>query len=455
MSPRDRSTKGPAERRLRRRVFLTALGLGLAAPFATRLARLASAQAERPKRLFVFYVPHGAPPEHMNPVGSGASFSLEGSGVGVFGPLEPWKQLTTVLRGLEIKDHSNHAAIRAVLTDGGDVSIDFAIARALETRPLVLGALPHRAGGLDADSFLVRDGEWVRPISNPVRAYDETFAGIGGGTGPDPVSDEIAFRNAALGLTEGELDTLARSLRGLTREEDKLARHLAAVRTLRAEIEMPPPSGATCTTRPSIARVDALRGNDDAFFLRDENFGAIAQAQVEIAAQALLCGVTRVATIQNMYVNANVPFGHIGIPEGHHEPISHSLNGPGREKFARCQRWMYEQVARVAQILDVPDPEDPSHTALENSVLVVTSEIADGNGHLSRKAEVWVEGRAYQQFVPTVVIGGGGGALRGGQVIDFENRAHGDALLTIAQAMGAPMTSFGMNGRTPIAEMRA
>ena len=50
--------------RLARRVFLSALGLGLSVPLAARSARLAIAQtAPRPRRLFLYYLPHGAPAE--------------------------------------------------------------------------------------------------------------------------------------------------------------------------------------------------------------------------------------------------------------------------------------------------------------------------------------------------------------------------------------------------------
>ena len=428
---------------------------------------MALAAPGRPKRLFVFYMPHGSPGEHMDPMGTGTNFSLTGNGVGVFGPLEPYKRYTTILRGMELKGRSNHGAIIGTMTDGAERSIDQEVARAIGTTPLVLGAIPHRRGGLDADSHLIKDGDWIRPESNPVRAYDRTFESLGTGPSPtpgptpNPSTDPNVFRAQALGLTQSELDAFRRDVRGLTREEDKLSRHLAAVQRLKEDAEGrirtgddddPPPTGAACSTAPALSSVSAHRGQSDDFFLRDENFGAIAEAQADIGAHALLCGVTRVVALQCMYVNAPIPFPHIGISEGHHDPCSHSRDVAGREKFARCQQWIVGLMARAAQILDVPDPEDPDHTALENSLLYISSEIADGNEHMSRKAELYIAGAPVTGWVPMAMVGNAGGAIRGGQVLEFENRAHGDALLTIAQAMGHSISSFGQNGRAPIAE---
>ena len=437
-------------------MFLKALGVGLTAPMALRLSQLALAAPERPRRLFSFYIAHGAPPEHLDPMGGGRNFSLEGNGVGIFGTLEPYKALTTVLRGLEIKGHNNHAAIGSVLTDDAERSIDHEVARGLGSTAMVLGAIPHRPFGIDHDSRVSRDGEWISPELSPVRAYDTAFAGLEGADPGTNAPNDAALRARVMQLTARELEDLQGELRGLTREESKLSRHLEAVQRIETEERDAPPGGVVapaCTAAPSLPSVDALRGQDDAFFISDENFGPIAEAQVDVGAQALLCGATRVVTLHSLYGTAQVPFGHIGIPEGHHDPLSHSQTEQGREQFARCQRWMFGLVARAAEILDVPDPEDPDHTALENSLLFAMSEIADGNGHLSSKGVLNIGAQVLEQWIPAIMVGGAGGTVDAGQVLELENRAHGDALLTIARAMGVPLTRFGVNGTQPIAEI--
>src|SRR6266487_812463 len=131
-----------ALRKLHRRTFLTALGLGISAPLALKMSRLAgAAPGPRPKRLFILFVPHGIPLEHFDPVTDNGDFNLMAKGIGGFSPLEPYKQYVTMVRGIGMADMaSNHGAIRAALTgrnEGGDTegvsadSIDYLIAQGL------------------------------------------------------------------------------------------------------------------------------------------------------------------------------------------------------------------------------------------------------------------------------------------------------------------------------------
>src|SRR3970282_622638 len=91
-----------AAQRLKRRVFLRALGLGLSLPLAAKLAESALAQASpRPQRFMLFFMPHGAPPEHYNPKvteGDPTNFVLNDSNVSILGPLEPYKSYVNVLQ---------------------------------------------------------------------------------------------------------------------------------------------------------------------------------------------------------------------------------------------------------------------------------------------------------------------------------------------------------------------
>src|SRR5690606_562443 len=124
---------------LARRVFLKALGLGIATPLAYKMSQLAIAQdVTRPTRLFVFFLPHGLPIEHWD-VGDNMNFAM--SGAGILSALEPYRQYVTVVRGVGINTSTNHAAIRSALTgnESGN-SIDYEIATALGSTAHVLGA---------------------------------------------------------------------------------------------------------------------------------------------------------------------------------------------------------------------------------------------------------------------------------------------------------------------------
>jgi hypothetical protein len=169
--------------------------------------------------------------------------------------------------------------------------------------------------------------------------------------------------------------------------------------------------------------------------------------------------------MQNMWVNSDLNMGFAGGPgvaKGHHQPISHSWDGLGREEFAKCQHWFYTRLAeKLLKVLDQPDPADPSdatRTVLDNTVVLICSEVSDGANHNSdAAAELWIEGRNVgRNYLPLVLVGGGGGYLRTQQIVDVEKgRTHIDLLGTIAAAMGVPVTTIGSAAVRPIAELKA
>jgi hypothetical protein len=443
---------GNAEKELSRRTFLKALGIGAALPLALHMSRVvAAAPLKAPVRLFIFYVPHGIPVEHFEPLGAGSTFLSSSS---ILRPLVPFAHKVTVVRGVSMNDGAtNHAAIRALLTgfsDGGKVdSLDHAIARALGTKAHVLGVVPYdRGAGFNSDSYLSKQGSWVRPTERPAEAVGELFATLGGGK-EDP---EAAFRREAFALSEKELDKLSGAVKGLTREASKLSLHLEAVRAAKAggsgDITL------SCDSLPDLPAVRATQGLEP---LEHGNFGKILDAHLEAAAAAFVCGTARVVTLQNLWVNSGLNMGFAGgpgVPKGHHDPVSHSWDKEGRSEFAKVQRWFYERLAaKMLPLLAQADPMDPGKTVLDNTLIWVASEVSDGANHNSDVGEVWLDGTPHQTYLPTVLLGGGGGYLKPG-VFDV-SRAHTDVLATLHDAMGVPVTSIGGQAVRTIAEVRS
>jgi len=441
-------------RRLARRVFLSALGLGLSLPLAYQSARLALAQTgARPCRLFLFYLPHGAPVEFFDPVAG--DFDLGGKGV--LGPLAPYQPQVSVLRGLGMNGATNHGAIRTMLTGNpegeGSDSIDALIAAQLGVTPYVLGVVPYAKGsGFTSDSFLVKHGSWVRPEEDPARAAETLFQSLG--TSPGMPDDTALFRAEALSLTERELEALSSVTKDLTDEQTKLAVHLDAIRKLKASGAGP--AQVSCTERPELPALAALAGGD---VLDPSQLGKVLDAQLEVAAHALLCGTASVITLQNMYVNADLNMGFAGgpgIPKGHHEPVSHSWDAAGRAEFGIVQRWFYSRLAeKLLATLNQPDPQDMAHTVLDNSLVAILSEVSDGANHNSDASSVYIEGVEKPTSLPIVLIGGAGGYLKPAGGVVSVSALHTDLLATFAEAMGAPITSLGGVSAKPLAELKA
>ena len=489
-----------SEAKLRRRTLMKALGLGLSAPLALRLSRMATAQGgERPKRLLIYYMPHGVPNEHMdmapyltangefkdfgqNPdapkpavhVNPDYDFQTR-TGRNLLSPLEAYRPMMHVIRGLyQAGAFDTHNSIGAILTgNGSGPSVDQFLAQELGASSMFIGAVPRMGNTLDgSNGVLVRDNsDWVAPEGDVLALNDELFGDVQGNQ--NPVADLSAeFRADSLTLTIEEISALRKEVSGLTRTDSKLAAHLTALERLKsAGSGLGPISGESCNAAPVIPHLDVFRSADTGkqeweprYWQEAQYFEKIAEAQAELAAYAVLCGHTQILTLQNMWASADIPLPgvlphrptdshHIGIS---HQGISTDLTNPLRIDFATAQEWFIGHVARICQILDQPDPFDPDHTALENSLIYVCSEIADGNDHGKSLKRIWAgNDNDILQYYPAIILGGGGGALKPGSLITVDNRPIADLLLTIAKAMGSSATSFGGSGTTPFTEILA
>ncbi|HEU5075655.1 MAG TPA: DUF1552 domain-containing protein [Polyangiaceae bacterium] len=477
-------------------MFLKAVALGLSVPIAMKMARFATAQSEGPpKRFFVFYMPHGIAPEHYNPrvaEGDWTNFALDQTNESILGPLEPYKQYVNVYEGFKFPDlMGTHEGIINCLSGVSTLdsttprtTVEHVIAKGLGVKPVILGACSHMPFGLDAHGMLFWDGTPIDPQKDPSKAADELF-GTGTGTGTTgepnpPVDPNVELRNGLLTLTEAEIESLSGSLSGLTREQNKLAAHLAAVQSLKA-------SGgggmqSSCTGRPTLPTVEQVRsesagqvidpsgGND--YFYQEANFRKLLQAQLEVASQALICNAAQVIGLMPMYAVCEFDFGFVGQSDGsgintsgsHHNTLSHATaqqspsaqyNSPisvdnylpePRAPFARCQRWFAQQLVDnvVSALATTDDPAAPGTSVLDNTLIYWMSEIGDGANHLRLSMIEWPQ---VPSSLHLVTIGGAGGALKTGQVYRAGigtdganaaqvNRPAGDLHKTLAQAMG-------------------
>lgn len=448
---------------LGRRVFLKALGAGIAAPLAFRMSSLAMAEpSAAPVRLFIYFVPHGMPMEYAEPYGSGADL-LKGSMV--LSPLAPFGKYVNVCRGLGINGFGNHEAVAGVLTgvkDGaGADSIDQIIAQALGVEAHNLGANPYPRNqdgtGFDKNSYLIKHGGvWVRPTEDPAAAAASMLGAIGGGQqggGSPPASDEAAFRNEALGLTERQLERMQGALSGLTKEQNKLAVHLESVRSIKAAADRPVVNG--CTSKPALPALDALAGKD---VFAQANLRSVIDAHLEVAANAMVCGTARVVTMQNLWVNCDLPMDFSGGPGSgnpYHGATSHSREAPGRMEFASIQSWFFARLAeKLLTILDQPDPLDPGNTVLHNSLIYVCSEIGDGADHNSDVHDVYLGSQIVHSYLPAILIGNAGGRIASRGVVDVDTD-HVNMLATLGDAMGVPVSQLGAQSAQPIQELKS
>ncbi len=473
------------ERGLQRRVFLKALALGVSLPVAAKLSRLATAQATGPqKRLLLSFMPHGVAPEHFNPLvntSDPTDFALDQTNGSIMGPLEPYKDYVNVYQGFQyMGDAGVHDGVvnflSGELTEDDSsprVTLEHVVGNELGIKPLVLGACAHIPFGMDRNGMVYWNTTPIDPEKDPSKVADQLFGGLGAGEEPNP---ELALRAELLQLTQTEVEALQAEVSGLTSEQSKLQTHLDSIRSLRESGSNAP--SASCSARPDLPLTEQVRaasagqvidssgGND--YFYQEQNFPLIYQAQLELATQALICGVAPIIALQPMYTTCDFDFGFAGAPGSHHNTLSHTFGqaAPGaqwdspvtvdnylpeaREQFAVAQRWFAERLVEqvVSVLATTDDPTAPGTSVLDNTLIYWMSEVGDGANHTR------VSGIEYPQVpthLPLVTIGKAAGAMNTGRVftegqmldvMEKPGRPASDLYLTLARAMGATQASF-------------
>jgi len=481
-----------AEKVLTRRLFMKALAAGLSVPAAMRFSKMAvAAPAAGAKRFLLFYTPHGTAPEHFEPRlvgGDRTNFDLDKTNVSILGPLQPYKQYLNYYPGLQYLGAADtHDGIVNCLTGSmakdtttPRISVEHAIAKALGVKPLILGACSHQPYGLDHNGMLFWDGtSAVDPQKNPAKAFDSLFMGAGGSSPPATGNVDAQLQNDLLAFTSAEIQGLKGTLNGLTREQNKLQAHLNALDSLKSTGG----TGSTmssCASKPTLPTVEMVRkasagnvpdssgGND--WFYQASNFPLILQAQLELAAQAIICNAAPVVGLMSMYATCDFDFSFANAPGSHHNTLSHTtpqaasgaqynspisvdnLNPATRMAFATAQKWFTTQLVKyvISVLATTDDPTAPGTKVLDNTVILWTSEIGDGADH-NRASEI-----LYPQVpasLPLITIGKCGGAIKSGQVVPFSvdpdkakikasDRPASDLYATLAKAMGAGSVTF-------------
>jgi hypothetical protein len=415
--------------RFDRRRLLRGAGAALALPWLERFVR---PRAKSPVRMAFVFVPNGMLPSAWECKGSGANFQ--------FGPtLEPLARLrarTTVLSGLwnanaddgeghYVKTTSLLSGAKVRRTGGSDLlcgtSIDqFAAARVGECT-----ALPSLELGIERTRHVVDMGystvygatiSWRapdRPMPKeivPKQAFARLFrTGQRGKDGEDSVLDLVADE--------------ARALRNDLGREDgqRLSDYLAAIRQLelridrfdrdrvRAWADLPMDSALTLAPHDHREHVDLMLGLIELAFRTD---------------------TTRIATIMLGNSVSGVDFSFLeGVRGGHHELSHHERDQQKAAQYARINRWFVERLADMGTRLAAIEEGDSD--LLESSMVLFGSGIRDGNAHDPHD-------------LPIVLLGGGGGRIRGGQCVRSKRDTPLTNLyVTMLDVFGCPVERFG------------
>ena len=409
-----------------RRNFLCGLGAGLlAAPFTRLITGTALASGADAKRLLVFFTPNGTVPDRLWPTGSETSFSFPADSI--FEPLAPIQDKVTILKGLRFHEATNHeGGMAAMLTNGGGEtsetqgrSLDQVVAQHIggSTRfpSLEFGVQTSAWGGnVQTRMCYSGPGSYVTPDDNPVNVFDRMFGDLVGGD--DALAQLRARRQSIIDVGREELLDL--HSRVGVEERLKLEAHVESLYSMEQGLQ----SSTTCEPGAAPSFPGGVYSNDA--------FPAVGLAQMDLAVSALSCGMTNVASIQWSHTVGPTVFSWLGLSEGHHS-LSHidDANQPGVDNYVLAERWFAEQFTYLVQQLDAqPDPEGDG-SLLDSTVVLWAQELGDGRQHVC-------------EDVP-FVIAGAPGCFSPGRFLDLGSRNHAGLLVSISQAFGLPIGTFG------------
>jgi len=429
-----------------RRSLLRGLGVSLALPALPSLASPARAAASAgvPTRMAFLYIPNGVNVDRWMPTGSGTDFS--------FGPslqaLTPFRSDLQFIRGLAQQNGfagpdgaGDHArAVATILTGarprktaGADikagVSVDqvaaSTIGKATRFPSLELSCdASRKSGNCDsgyscAYSFNMSWRSENQPATaetNPRLVFERLF---GAGSGNERAASLAARQQEQKSILDFVLEE-ANSLSGSLGSNDrrKLDEYLTGVREIEQRVlAFKPDSVAgvpdlSLPDRPPTAYADHIRLMADMMVL------------------AFQTDATRIATFMLAHDGSNRSFPEIGVGDGHHNLSHHQGKEENLEKIARIDRFYGEQFAYVlARMRDIR--EENGRSLLDNSMVLYTSGLSDGNRH-------------NHNDLPVIMAGSAGGQLTTGRnLVLGEDRPMSNLYLTMLDLMGAPQDHFG------------
>lgn len=411
-----------------RRAVLAGLGASAAMLPLLHAEKAPAADAGFPKRIVTVTWTNGVMASSFYPTGTelvlGATLK----------PLEPYKSKIIMPVGLDQKvlldmnnrEYDGHFTYPCLFTGTAEnvaesrkpqgPSIDQVIADSIaKTTKLTAPSLNLgvRSAGDGEPTSWKGPGQKNVPETDPVRLFNRLFAGA---AVPAPQVDALLLRRKSI------LDFLGKDLEAYgtrlgTEDRAKIQAHLEAIRDLEKQLEGGAGPGLACTAPMQPAAT--------------KDTPTLMKLMFEMAGIALTCDHTRVITI-DLYDDGggdgnNFPW--LGISDDYHT-VAHA-GGNMAEQKTKIDSWIFSQVALMLAKLD--GAKEGNGTALDNTVVVTANDMDDGANH-------------YVGKTPFVLIGSCGGFFKTGQVQKYSKTAHNRLLVSLLNAMGVEVNSFGAAG---------
>ena len=395
-----------------RRTFLRGVGVTMALPWMESLTVWGDEPpagtkpaSEAPVRLAVLFSGNGFHSKEWWAKVEGKSMELGQ----VLAPLSDFREKMLFIRGLYNEEaqkgniHSSQTGnllSGAPLAAGGEIrsgtSIDQLLAqrygRSTKVPSLVLGCEKSNPSVHKNYSMLYSSHiSWSSPTSPtplevyPALAFDRLF------------KDEVSRGDKSV------LDAVLTDASDLRRhisanDQRKLDEYLDSVRDVEQRIENAGKKGELQGWRPTLDKPNIPRPADGI----PQNIADHMRLMCDILVLGFQTDTTRITTLKLNNDHSSLRFPNLGVDYMIHHLLSHSDTAD----WLKVNRFFMEQVAYIARKLDAI--QEGPRTVLDNTMLMFCSSMLTGSHDASQ--------------LPVLLLGGGGGRIQGGRVLDYKEK---------------------------------
>jgi hypothetical protein len=430
--------------KLSRRAFLRGLGVTMALPWFESIpvwgdeAVTNRRASEAPVRLAVLFSGNGFHSKEWWAKGEGKNMELGR----VLAPLEEFRDRMLFIRGLYNAEalkgniHSSQTGnllSGAPLASGGEIrsgtSIDQFLAQrygaSTKVPSLVLGCEKSNPSVHKNYSMLYSSHiSWSSPTTPtpleiyPALAFDRLF------------KDQVHRGDkSVLDSVLADAEDFRRQIS--TSDQRKLDEYLDSVRDVEQRIERAGLRGELQGWRPTLMAPNIPRPPDGI----PQDIGEHMRLMCDILVLAFQTDTTRICSLKLNNDHSSLRFPNLGVDYMIHHLLSHSDTAD----WLKVNRFFTEQVAYIARKLE--SIQEGERTALDNTMLVYCSSMLTGNHDASQ--------------LPVVLLGGAGGRIRGGRILDYRekpNRQMCRLYLSLMDKMDVRLPKFG-DATEPLSEV--
>jgi hypothetical protein len=425
------------KKHLSRRTFLRGAGVTVGLPLLDAMipawTALAQTAASPKPRMGFMYLPHGAIMDQWTPVADGTSFEL----TPILKPFAPFQKQLTIVSGLENKGaiappvhalspgtwlsgvtppegQEPHAAVTvdqlAAAHLGQDTPLP-SLEVATEGRGGNGNACDRNYGCSYGNTISFRTPTTPLPMeADPRKLFERLF-----GQGDTPQERKAIAKqySSILDLVVSEAADLRKNLDAQDRA--RLGDYLESVREIERRVQKMEERDLTSLDLPDVPVGSTF----------DERLTLM----FDMIALAYQANLTRVFSFMMAGEGSNQTYNHIGVSDAFH-PLSHHQNDNNRKaKLVKIQTYHSQAFAKfLAKLAAMPDGDG---SMLDHSILLYGSNMSNSNAH--------------NHFpLPTLVVGGGCGKLKGGQHLKYPDQTQlSNLLLTLLDRAGVHVDKVG------------